>query len=96
MKRCDMKKTEYFNIEKAQAGGALATRAGYPVTVYTFSRRFPAWPIVGVIHFPTYDFVATWTPEGRATRLERPHDNDLVPIGSSVADGIPGLGTDNE
>lgn len=73
-----MKKTEDFDFEKAKAGAALVTRAGYPATVYTFCRRFPAYPIVGVIHFPAYDFVATWTPKGRATKLEQPHDNDLM------------------
>ena len=74
-----MKKTDDFDLEKAQAGASLATRAGYPVTVYSFCRRFPAYPIVGVIHFPTYDFVATRTPQGRATRLlAKQHDNDLM------------------
>ena len=74
-----MKKTDDFDLEKAQAGASLATRAGYPVTVYSFCRRFPAYQIVGVIHFPTYDFVATWTPQGRATRLlDKQHDNDLM------------------
>lgn len=71
-------KHEDFDFEKAKAGAALTTRAGYPATVYTFCRRFTAYPIVGVIHFPAYDFVATWTPKGRATKLEQPHDNDLM------------------
>ena len=71
-------KHEDFDFEKAKAGAALTTRAGYPATVYTFCRRVPAHPIVGVTPAPDYDFVATWTPKGRATKLERPHDNDLM------------------
>lgn len=82
-----MKTTDDFDLAKAQAGAALATRAGYPVTVYSFSRRFPAYPIVGVIHYPAYDFVATWTPQGKSVRLQdKRHDNDLMLVGSSTAD----------
>ena len=74
-----MKKTDDFDLEKAQAGASLATRAGYPVTVYSFCRRFPADPIVGVIHFPSYDFDASGTPQGKVNSLwDKQHDNDLM------------------
>lgn len=73
-----MKTTAPFDLERARAGAALVTRLGAPVTIYTFERRFAAYPIVGAIHSAGCDLVTTWTPEGRATRLEKPHDNDLL------------------
>ncbi len=67
-----------FNLNEALSGAKLRTRDGFPVTIYTFARRFPAYPIVGVINYPDHDFVTTWTPQGRATKLHRVHGNDLM------------------
>ena len=41
-----------FNLNEALSGAKLRTRDGFPVTIYTFARRFPAYPIVGVINYP--------------------------------------------
>lgn len=74
-----MNMTIEFDLQKAIAGARLVTRLGFPVTILTFSRRFRLYPIVGLVHYPDYDAVMTWTKEGRATKLLlRPHDNDLL------------------
>lgn len=71
--------TSEFNLREAISGARLVTRLGYPVTILTFSRRFRLYPIVGLVHYPDYDAVMTWTKEGRATKLLiRTHDNDLL------------------
>lgn len=71
-------KTSEFNLREAISGARLVTRLGYPVAIFTFSRRFPGYPIVGMVRYPNYDAVMTWTSEGRATKLNRPHDDDLL------------------
>lgn len=71
-------KTSEFNLREAISGARLVTRLGYPVVIFTFSRRFQGYPIVGMIRYPGHDNVMTWTSEGRATKLNRPHDNDLL------------------
>ena len=71
--------TSEFNLREAISGARLVTRLGFPVTILTFSRRFRLYPIVGLVHYPDYDAVMTWTKEGRATKLLiRTHDNDLL------------------
>lgn len=71
-------KTSEFNLLDAISGARLVTRIGYPVLIFTFSRRFSEYPIVGMIRYPSYDHVMTWTSNGRASKLNRPHDNDLM------------------
>ena len=78
-----------FNLDRAKAGARLVTRSGFPVEIYTFCRRSRSYPVVGVIRYPDYDMVTTWAADGRAAKLNRPHDNDLMILEEDKSDCEP-------